>query len=70
LLVLAAGSWLHAHVNVQEFANQADTDRSFWIRRAELVSSHPRLPRRVAALVALGLAIPATQALTASDAAA
>jgi len=70
LLVLAAGSWLHAHVNAQEFASQADTDRSFWIRRAELVSSHPRLPRRVAALVALGLAIPATQPLTASDAAA
>ena len=70
LLVLAAGSWLHAHVNVQEFANQADTDRSFWISRAELVSSHPRLPRRVAALLALGLAIPATQPLTASDAAA
>jgi len=55
---------------VQEFASQADTDRSFWIRRAELVSSHPRLPKRVAALLALGVTSPATQPLTASDAAA
>jgi len=67
LLVLAAGGWLHAHVNAQEFARQAETDRSFWIRRAELVSSHPRLPKRVAALLALGVAIPATEHLTAAE---
>jgi Zn-dependent protease with chaperone function len=63
LLVLAAGSWLHQHVNAHEFARQAEADRGFWIRRAELVSSHPRLPRRVAALFELGVASPATEPL-------
>src|SRR2546427_305255 len=63
LLVLAAGSWLHQHVNAHEFARQAEADRGFWIRRAELVSSHPRLPRRVAAPFELGVAGPATQPL-------
>jgi len=68
LLVLAAGSWLHRHVNAQEFAKQADSDRGFWIRRAELVSSHPRLPKRVAALLALGVPSAAPEPLPASDA--
>jgi len=68
LLVLAAGSWLHRHVNAQEFAKQADADHGFWIRRAELVSSHPRLPKRVAALLALGVPSPAPELLTAGDA--
>jgi len=68
LLVLAAGSWLHRHVNAQEFAKQADSDRGFWIRRAELVSSHPRLPKRVAALLALGVPSAAPEPPPASDA--
>jgi len=68
LLVLAAGGWLHRHVNAQEFAQQADTDSGFWIRRAELVSSHPRIPKRVAALLALGVRSPVPDPLTASDA--
>src|SRR3989442_433250 len=63
LLGLAARSWLHQHVNAHEFARQAEADRGFWIRRAELVSSHPRLPRRAAALFELGGARPATQPL-------
>lgn len=61
LLVLAAGRWLHPHVNAREYAAQAEGDRSFWIRRAELVSSHPRTPKRVAALLALGVAVPEPQ---------
>lgn len=69
LLVFAAGGWLHSHVNAQEFAKQVDTDSGFWIRRAELVSSHPRIPKRVAALLALGVRSPAPEPLTASDAA-
>jgi Zn-dependent protease with chaperone function len=68
LLVLAAGGWLHRHVNAQEFAKQVDTDSGFWIRRAELVSSHPRIPKRVAALLALGVRGPVPEPLTASDA--
>jgi Zn-dependent protease with chaperone function len=59
LLVLAAGKQLHAHVDVREFAAQAASDKSFWINRAELLSSHPFLPKRVAALLKAGIAIPA-----------
>jgi Zn-dependent protease with chaperone function len=59
LLALAAGKQLHAHVDVKEYAAQAETDRSFWINRAELMSSHPLLPKRVAALLKAGIAIPA-----------
>jgi Zn-dependent protease with chaperone function len=59
LLALAAGKQLHPHVDVREFAAQAQKDQSFWIRRAELVSSHPLLPKRVAALLKAGVAMPA-----------
>jgi Zn-dependent protease with chaperone function len=58
LLALAAGKQLHPHVDVREFAAQAEADEGFWIRRAELVSSHPRLPKRVAALLKAGVTIP------------
>jgi Zn-dependent protease with chaperone function len=59
LLALAAGKQLHPHVDVREYAAQAEADQSFWIRRAELISSHPRLPKRVAALLKAGVTIPA-----------
>jgi Zn-dependent protease with chaperone function len=59
LLALAAGKQLHAHVDVREFAAQAETDKGFWVRRAEIISSHPNLPKRVAALLKAGVAIPA-----------
>ena len=58
LLVLATGKQLHAHVDVKEYAAQA-ADQSFFIRRAEILSSHPHLPKRVAALLKAGVAIPA-----------
>lgn len=58
LLALAAGKQLHAHVDVKEFAAQAETDKGFWVRRAELMSSHPLLPKRVAALLKAGAAVP------------
>ncbi len=61
LLVLAAGGWLHVHVSAQEFARQAESDGGFWVRLAEIVSSHPRSPKRVAALLALGVASPAAE---------
>ena len=66
LLVLAAGKQLHAHVDVREYAAQAVSERGFWVRRAELMSSHPLLPKRVAALVAAGIALPARAQWTAS----
>jgi Zn-dependent protease with chaperone function len=59
LLALAAGKQLHPHVDVREFAAQAQRDQSFWIKRAELMSSHPLLTKRVAALLKAGAAIPA-----------
>jgi Zn-dependent protease with chaperone function len=59
LLALAAGKQLHAHVDVREYAAQALSDQGFWVRRAELMSSHPLLPKRVAALVNAGIALPA-----------
>jgi len=59
LLALAAGKQLHAHVDVREYAGQAVSDQGFWIRRAELMSSHPLLPKRVAALLKAGVAVPA-----------
>jgi Zn-dependent protease with chaperone function len=59
LLVLAAGKQLHAHVDVKEYASQAETENNFWIRRAEVMSSHPRLPKRIAALLKAGIAVPA-----------
>jgi Zn-dependent protease with chaperone function len=59
LLVLAAGKQLHAHVDVKEYAAQAETDQGFWVRRAEVISSHPRLPKRIAALLKAGIAAPA-----------
>jgi len=59
LLALAAGKQLHPHVEVREFAAQAQKDQSFWIRRAELMSSHPLLTKRVDALLKAGMAIPA-----------
>jgi Zn-dependent protease with chaperone function len=59
LLALAAGKQLHAHVDVKEYAAQAISDQGFWIRRAEIISSHPHLPKRVAALLKAGVAVPA-----------
>jgi Zn-dependent protease with chaperone function len=62
LLALAAGKQLHAHVDVKEYAAQAVSEQGFWVRRAELMSSHPLLPKRVAALLKAGVAIPARSA--------
>ena len=59
LLALAAGKLLHSHVDVREFAAQAEKEQNFWTRRVELMSSHPLLPKRVAALLKAGVAIPA-----------
>jgi len=55
LLALAAGKQLYSHVDSREFSAQAETDGGFWIGLAELLSTHPRLPKRVAALMDAGL---------------
>lgn len=51
LLVLAAGRSLYRQVDAATFAEQAETENSFWVRRAEVAASHPFLPKRVAALL-------------------
>ena len=50
LLVLAAGRDLYTQVNRTEYANQRKTERGFFVVLAELLSSHPNLTKRVAAL--------------------
>jgi Zn-dependent protease with chaperone function len=58
LAVLAAGRDLFQRVDIQLYAQQVETERSFWVRRAELISTHPLLPKRVAALLAAGIRLP------------
>ena len=50
LLVLASGKKLYPNVNAQEFSNQANTERGFWVWFSEVLSTHPNLPKRVNAL--------------------
>jgi Zn-dependent protease with chaperone function len=63
LIALAAGADVYPHVHVREFAAQTTADAGFWVRRAELISSHPRLPKRVGALMAAGVPAPPPLAL-------
>lgn len=58
LLVLAAGPVLYHRVDVREYARQVETETGFWVKRAELMSTHPHLPKRVAALIAAGARVP------------
>jgi len=50
LLVLAAGKKLYRNVNSQEFSAQADRERGFWVWLAEVLATHPNLPKRLRAL--------------------
>ena len=59
LLTLAAGPELYRRVDAREFAEQVKTEGGFWVGRAELMSTHPTLPKRVAALIAAGANVPA-----------
>ena len=54
LLVLAAGKRLYRQVGSVDFSNQADTEGGFWVSFAEILSTHPNLPKRVRAVVGLG----------------
>src|SRR5947199_10729534 len=53
LLVLAAGRDLYTQVNAAEYGNQRDTERGFFVRFSEILSTHPNLTKRVAALAAM-----------------
>ena len=50
LLVLAAGRDLYTQVNSAEYSNQRETETGFFVRFAEIISTHPNLTKRVAAL--------------------
>ena len=51
LLVLAAGKELYRYVNAEEYGRQAITEDGPFVWFAEVIASHPRLPKRVAAVL-------------------
>jgi Zn-dependent protease with chaperone function len=53
LLVLASGKELYSKMSAVEFSRQTETERGFFVRFAEIVSSHPHLTKRVAVLDSL-----------------
>jgi len=53
LLVLAAGRDLYSQVNATEYMKQRETESGFFVQYAEIISTHPNLPKRVAALNAV-----------------
>lgn len=53
LLSLSAGKRLYKYVKVDQFVGQADNETGFWVWFAELLSTHPRLPKRLATLLSL-----------------
>jgi Zn-dependent protease with chaperone function len=55
LLVLAAGRELYRDVDAKEYAKQVETQKGFFVNRAELMATHPHLPKRVAALLKAGI---------------
>lgn len=59
LMVLAAGKTLYRRVNGQSLIRQAAEDRGFWVWLAEILSTHPPLPKRIQALASLGVPVPA-----------
>jgi Zn-dependent protease with chaperone function len=50
LLVLAAGRELYTEVDRTEYMKQPETETGFFVQYAEIISTHPNLPKRVAAL--------------------
>ena len=48
ILVLAAGKRLYSKVNKDKFVNSSNMDFGFWKWFAEIISSHPTLPKRIA----------------------
>lgn len=47
MLVLAAGKRLYSKVNKDEFVNSSNMEFGFWKWFAEIISSHPNLPKRI-----------------------
>lgn len=53
LTLLAAGKRLYKQVNRDEYLNQMNRDKSFWIWLAEMLSTHPCLPHRIREALAI-----------------
>src|SRR5712691_1903374 len=51
LLVLSAGKRLYRQVGGLDFSNQAEAEQGFWVSFAEIISTHPNLPKRVRAVL-------------------
>lgn len=51
LMALSAGKKLHKQANREEFTRQIDTENGLWVWLAEIHSTHPRLPKRVQAIL-------------------
>ena len=47
MLILAAGKRLYSKVNKDEFVNSSNREFGFWKWFAEIISSHPNLPKRI-----------------------
>ena len=50
ILILAAGKKLYRQVNGDEFQAQSRTETGFWVWYSEIYSTHPYLPKRLAAI--------------------
>jgi len=47
ILTLAAGKHLHSKINVEDFLLKSQMEYGFWKWFAEIISSHPNLPKRI-----------------------
>jgi hypothetical protein len=68
LLVLAAGKGLYRRVNVDAYARQSHSDEGFFVWLAEVLTTHPHLPKRVAAVLPRMRTVPVGAIAPASDA--
>ena len=67
LLSLAAGKEVYRTVDPAEFARQGTAENDFWVRRAEMMSTHPRLPKRVAEVIRIGAQVPSYTPMLLAD---
>jgi Zn-dependent protease with chaperone function len=57
LLLVAAGRELYQRMSAHEYVRQADAESGFWTSFAEILQTHPHLPKRVRAVMASGAAV-------------
>jgi Zn-dependent protease with chaperone function len=54
LVLLAAGRQLYPRMSAHEYTRQAQAESGFWTSFAEILSTHPHLPKRVRAVMDSG----------------